>query len=448
MQLKRTIRNLLPFTLLLVAFPADAQLTPQGIEQPITYSGKVASLAVNTPALNFSVTTGVNTFILAAQPETAARIYIVNETSNACAAAFQVSVATTSQKNIGSFNLNQQNWATVPIINISGSYAANSGIIAIPALGSVVITSSAIAGQNVAVFVVNTNGSCASTSIDVLVEFATVSITSPLINVASGNNIVQPGIVANVQGIVSSGSSLAAVNPLAIGGRTPPGGSTSQFFSVASAADGLGSTYNTFPVGGNPVGPASTFNSFMAPASSSSGPLAVGLFTQQANVGGGVSVLTNADGTNGSANSNPTALNVMNTGFFRRGTSSVSTGITNVPLFVPPGTGTYHACYVTMEVTFNSGTTPTLDIYFQTATGPTAFYTDRLHFAQITNASGNFFGGISEGVGITPTVMTNNTLGGVAAAKVDGPIGSFGRFQMVGGGTAPSYSVNWGIACS
>src|SRR6267142_682256 len=275
--LKKLIRNLLPFTLLLVAFPADAQLTPQGVEQPITYSGKVASLAVNTPALNFSVTTGVNTFILAAQPETAARIYIVNETSNACAAAFQISVATTSQKNIGSFNNNQQNWATVPIINTSGSYAANSGIVAIPALGSVVITSSAIAGQNVAVFVVNTNGSCASTSIDVLVEFATVSITSPLINVASGNNIVQPGLVANVQGIVPVGSNLNSVNPVAIGGKTPANNNLSQFYGVSLPTDSSGDSYNSMPLGGDKTGPNGTYTSVVLPEGTPNGPLAVSL---------------------------------------------------------------------------------------------------------------------------------------------------------------------------
>src|SRR6267142_3262414 len=443
--LKKLIRNLLPFTLLLVAFPADAQLTPQGVEQPITYSGKVASLAVNTPALNFSVTTGVNTFILAAQPETAARIYIVNETSNACAAAFQISVATTSQKNIGSFNNNQQNWATVPIINTSGSYAANSGIVAIPALGSVVITSSAIAGQNVAVFVVNTNGSCASTSIDVLVEFATVSITSPLINVASGNNIIQPGLVANVQGIVPVGSSLASVNPVAIGGRTAPNNNNAVMYGVSQPGDGGGNSYNSFLIGGDKSGPGSTFGSTVTPQGSTQGPLAIDLFALQANAGGGINPITAADGVNGVPTSNPQALNVENTGYFKSNSIGITVPITIVTLFTPPGTGTYHACYVTMQVTFNSGTTPTLDIYFQTGTSTTSgVFTDRLHFTQILGTSVNVFGGISEGVGILPTTMTDATLGGVAAAKVDGPIGSVGRLKFVAGGTSPNYTVSWG----
>jgi len=444
--LKKLIRNLLPFTLLLVAFPADAQLTPQGVEQPITYSGKVASLAVNTPALNFSVTTGVNTFILAAQPETAARIYIVNETSNACAAAFQISVATTSQKNIGSFNNNQQNWATVPIINTSGSYAANSGIVAIPALGSVVITSSAIAGQNVAVFVVNTNGSCASTSIDVLVEFATVSITSPLINVASGNNIVQPGLVANVQGIVSNGTNIVnnPVNPVIMGGKGQPGANPALTYSVSTSGDSASAGYNSMPIGGDKTGPTAGFpNTVTLPQAGAQGGLVVFPTYLQSGAGLGVFAGTLSDGFNGVASSNAPGQNVTNTGFFK--SSSVNaTSSGTVPVITPPGKGLYRSCYVTVEIT-NAGPNGTLDIYWQSSNSGTV-WTDRIHFAQALVAASNQFAGISDSIGITPTVETTATM--AASTKLDGPIGAWGRFQLVITGAAPNYTINYGVACS
>jgi len=436
------------FVVLLFVPCAQAQLTPQGIEQPITYSGKVASLAANTPALNFSTPTGTNTFILASQPETAARIYIVNETSNACVGAFQVTVATTAQKNIGSFNNNQQNWAVVPIINTTGSYASSSGLFTIPALGSVVITSAAIAGQNVAVFVVNTTGACASTSIDVLVEFATVSITSPLINVASGNNIIQPGLVANVQGVVPVASSLAAVNPVAIGGKDLSG--NNRFYMMANFNDPPGSNYDSMPigaVGNSAVGLGSSVGGMTFPKGTPGGGLAVAPLVLRAtnNTMGNMFM---SDGAAALNTANMPNVFVTNGGYVK---NSSNNGLTTTGQATPlwsgatGGQGVMQACYVTVTIANTAGTGPTLDLYLQTSNDGVS-WTDRIHFLQAGTGTSSQYAGIAQSTGITPVAIQDRAL--AVGTKIDGPIGWWGRFIIVVGGTAPTYNLTYGVSCT
>lgn len=192
---------------------AWGQLISQGNEQQIIYSGYTAVLATNTPASNFAQTTGTNTFILNATPSNAVRVYLTNDTANACN-AFQITIATTAEQQLNSFNQNLQAWQIVPAINpVTGTFATNTGALSLPGNSTVVITSAAIAGNKIAVIVNNTSGGCATTSVDVVAVFTPIAITSPLISVG-GNGAITPGNIANVQGIASAGSNASAINPV------------------------------------------------------------------------------------------------------------------------------------------------------------------------------------------------------------------------------------------
>lgn len=459
--LNKILRQLIPFTLLFCALPASAQLSSQGKEQPITYSGKVAPLAANTPALNFAITTGTNTFILATQPETAARVYIVNETANACIGAFQISVATTAQKNIGSFNNFLRNWVPVPIINnTTGNYSATSGLVDIPANGQVVVTSAAIAGQNVAVLVVNTTGACATTSIDVNVVFATVAINSPLINVAAGGVVVQPGNIVNAQGVVGDGVSLASVLPVGIGGKTTPNNgvpNAARFVNVLNegATDLCATNCYGLMLG---AGNLNVLNNFTGLSVPNTGPMASMLFGQ--NVSNSTSNATfssfsNPGGVPGTigpqaANSSMNSLFVQSNGFATLTASTTINGSQQVAIFGPAWRyGTFDNCYFTVDTGAPTGTTPTLDVYVQSSNDGTN-YSDRVHFTQLTTTANtqHQYAGLAGMIGgFNPTLDTVRTL--AATTRVDGPIGGWLRWDLVLGGTGgPTFpTTQLGVAC-
>jgi hypothetical protein len=106
--------------------------------------------------------------------------------------------------------------------------------------------------------------------------------------------------------------------------------------------------------------------------------------------------------------------------------------------------GIFYSCWVGVHVSAVSGTTPTLDIFFQDSTDNITF-NDRMHFPQIV-AVGSFIGAVSGGVGgITPAASTDGAL--AVSSKVDGPLGPLGRIKFVVGGTAPSFTFTWNVAC-
>jgi hypothetical protein len=202
---------------LLLPYPLFAQLTSQGGETTITFTPPVATLAVNKPALQFS-SPGINTFLLTVNPTVAARVYVTNETANACLSTFNVSMAVTASAGVTSFNNTLQSWQSVALVNTAGQYATVAGL-DIPALGTVSISSTAISGGTLAVQVVNSTGGCATTSIDITVELTAVSVTSPLISTGIGG--IFGGLTAQVQGIIPSGTNGTPVFPV-IGGALQP----------------------------------------------------------------------------------------------------------------------------------------------------------------------------------------------------------------------------------
>lgn len=119
-------------------------------------------------------------------------------------------------------------------------------------------------------------------------------------------------------------------------------------------------------------------------------------------------------------------------------------GTTTFPLWSQPQHGLFFSCTVALRVTAASGTTPTLNTYLQDSADNLGF-NDRLSFPQATT-TGNFLGAISGGGGgITPVATTDGSL--AVATKVDGPVSAFGRIKFTVGGTTPSFSLTYNVAC-
>src|SRR6266436_408807 len=206
--------------LLLVLFfpvPLFAQLSSVGGETPRTFTPPIAPIEVNRAALAFAAP-GINTYILTVQPTVSIRLYLTNETPNACLGTFSVSMAVTSLGGVQSFNNNLQSWQSVALISTTGQLVSTVGI-DIPASGTVYVSSTAISGTQVAISVVNTIGACASTSIDVTAVLTQVSVTSPLISI--GTNGINGGLTANVQGIIPTAQNGSPIFPVVVGALQP-----------------------------------------------------------------------------------------------------------------------------------------------------------------------------------------------------------------------------------
>jgi hypothetical protein len=131
-------------------------------------------------------------------------------------------------------------------------------------------------------------------------------------------------------------------------------------------------------------------------------------------------------------------------GFDFTQTSTLASGTTAVALFAQPEHGIFYNCTVALRVTAASGTTPTLDTFFQDSADNVGF-NDRMHFPQATT-TGNFLGAVSGGVGgITPVATTDGAL--AVSTKLDGPVSAFGRIKFIVGGTTPSFTVTFNVAC-
>lgn len=213
-----------------------AQLLSQGQETTTIYQGTTAYPATNTPALNFSLTSGLNTFLMSVNPAVSARVSITNETVNACLGTFTLSMAVAAQGNVGSFNSSLQSWQSVALIGTTGQLVTSIPV-DIPASGTVYITSTAISAQKVALQIVNSLGTCSNTNIDVTVTFIPVSVTSPLISV--GVNGAYGGTTANVQGVIPQGLNGGVVFPVVDGAVQPAVNASTVLFGVDNFSAGF-----------------------------------------------------------------------------------------------------------------------------------------------------------------------------------------------------------------
>lgn len=189
-----------------------------GQEVPVTYSGTVAQLASpNTPATNFAIN-GTNTFLLAIPTNSAIRVYVTNNTANACSNAFTLQFWAASDGQVASFNNSLSNWQVIPLQNTDGTLLTVVSL-TIPVSGSTYITSTAISSPRVAIQLVNTGGGCASTNVEVVAVITPINVTSPLISAQTG---VFSGNNGQVQGVVAPLANGALVNPIIPGGLTNP----------------------------------------------------------------------------------------------------------------------------------------------------------------------------------------------------------------------------------
>jgi hypothetical protein len=205
-------------TLLIFAPSLSAQLISQGQETTISYTSPTAVLATNTPALNFAVGTGTNTFVFSVNPTVSARVSITNETANACLGAFTVAMAVSADSGVTSFNNSLQSWQSVALINSTGQLAISTAV-DLPALSTIYISSTAISAPRLAVQVVNTTNACSNTNIDVRVTTTSVAVTSPLVSVSA--NGAFGGTPGNVQGVIPFNQNGGAVFPVIAGTLGP-----------------------------------------------------------------------------------------------------------------------------------------------------------------------------------------------------------------------------------
>ena len=155
-------------------------------------------------------------------------------------------------------------------------------------------------------------------------------------------------------------------------------------------------------------------------------------------------IFATSGGTSGSTNENDLGGVFTETGGYSFTQTLTITASTVVGLFAPQINGVFYSCTVGLRVTAASGTTPTLDTFFQDSPDSLG-WNDRLHFTQATT-TGNFLGAVSGGVGgINPVATTNGVL--AAGTKLDGPLSAFGRLAFNVGGTTPNFTFTFNVAC-
>jgi hypothetical protein len=407
-----------------------AQLTSQGNEQIVGYSGSTAFVLSQAPVNpNLLVTTGTNTFIMSVNPPTnAVRIYITNDTANACN-NLTVSVASTGNSSLNSFNNNLAAWQTVNVQSGSGGFVGSSPI-TLPASGTVAVTSQPIIGSRIAVFLVLSSG-CLTTTVDMQVVFGTFT----------------PAIGA-VQGITATGQAGTGVNPLIDGGLDTGGAVRPLKVCQDSSANACaGGTGYTIPIGagGNTVASeySPSSNSVTSP-NAAGGPFATVIGGAVSSSGVSVAAFQQ-NGVLGGAAAGPPGLFETRAGFFKLSIGNTITATSDLSV---TGTGAYvgafNACKLTEQATLNSGTSPTLNVYLQQSDdGGT--WTDRISMTQLLT-SGNQWSAVTGGVGVNNTTFSNGTL--AAGTKIDGgPIGPFLRIHAVAGGTSANWSLTWGVTC-
>ena len=129
---------------------------------------------------------------------------------------------------------------------------------------------------------------------------------------------------------------------------------------------------------------------------------------------------------------------------------TVSAAGTTVISLSPVVVTGYTSVMFALNVTAESGTTPTLDIYIQqelpvTASGDvaggvpsgTSVWNDFGHFTQVTTSTGTWFGSVTGGSNANGPIKDAAL---AAATFLSGPIGSLWRVKEVVAGTSPSYT--------
>jgi hypothetical protein len=96
----------------------------------------------------------------------------------------------------------------------------------------------------------------------------------------------------------------------------------------------------------------------------------------------------------------------------------------------------FNSCAVFLDSAAGSGTSPTLNVYIQTAWGGTA-WGDRISFSQVTTAASKQEASVTSG-GFTPVAQTDGTL--AAGSIRDGTFSGRMRVKYVVAGTSPVFN--------
>jgi hypothetical protein len=441
------MKKLLLLLALLLPSLASAQLVSQGNEQVISYSGATAFILSNTPVNpNLLTNTGLNTFIMNINPPSnALRLFITNDTANACNSGLTVSVASTGNSSLNSFNSTPAAWQSVQV-QIGSSAFGNSQPVVLPANGTVALTTTPIVATKVAVFIVLTSG-CNTTNIDVQAVFGTFSSPN-----------------AFVQGPVPQGTTYVGFNPLVVAGIDGNSGLVNTMYVenpgvLQNPRPGLaiGNAGNVIPGVAGGYGNVLTYPNSIG----NGGPLVVYLTGQNSN-GGSSDAPVIPNGSVSGATSNITCTTIYSCPGLFVGDMGFQGGVPN-PNTASAGTvamGNMSAgggpevqtCRVDVIQQFVSGTAATMDVYFQDSPdGNVAAtrWTDRIHFPQATTATTTLTGSwatLSGSQATTAvTTYTNGTL--AASSLVQGGIQKFMRFLVVLAGTAPTFNLEYSINC-
>lgn len=255
--------------LLLSARHVAAQGTVTGQEVVVNYSGTNVPISPpNTPAINFQ-TNGTNTFIIPVAPTVSLRVYITNNTANACNGAFTIQMFGATDNQTNSFNNSLANWQTILLQSPTGQLVSSLGF-NIPASGAAYISSTAISAPKVALQIVNTTGTCNTTNIEVAGVVTTVSVTSPLV---STNGATPLGGFNQVQGVGGNLSSASTINPVLVSGAEEA--VNSQFLNSGFDSASPFTSLTTGPVGD---GVTVTLNSVPTLTQGTNNQLALGFY--------------------------------------------------------------------------------------------------------------------------------------------------------------------------
>lgn len=277
MKIARLLGSLL--LLALSALPALPQAVTGG-ETTITYTGANAQLVPPfTAATQFNTPNGLNTFILpVSNPSTSIRVYVTNNTANACASAFTLQIWAASDSQTSSFNNALTNWQVVPLQSSSGTLLSQVSV-AIPASTATYVSSAVVSAPRIAIQLVNATGGCATTSLEVTAVLTQVSVTSPLVSV-TGNQIGLGGPATNVQGIVPQGAGANSVYPVIAGGLLP--GVNNNFLNVG---------FDNVSSGVAAIAAAGTYQLAQVPTPKQNGELAIVYASCPPNSGGSLNTL-------------------------------------------------------------------------------------------------------------------------------------------------------------
>jgi len=355
-------------------------------------------------------------------PNASLCIYVVNNNPTS-AHTFTTAIFQTADGQAADFTNNQGRYNSVPLLSMPASISAlqmGSGFTQATAAAKIAVKFSAASTQAGSpdtadvFFVQTTSGSCGSASTSNQVQGTAAPGAT-----ATGNPIVVAGIDNNT--LVNR---MVVLGPALTGGTTFPG---LLIGDAGIAVPGGSPTTVTFPNG--PGG----------------GPLAVYPQALNANGNQAINLVRSNGGAAGSGTQNQSGLFTANAGYFLiNSTGSISSN-TSIPFFGAPGDPAVSSCFIAFNATNSSGTTPTLNAYFQTSNDGIN-WTDRIAFTQLTTGSTNQFAGINSTSSINPSTISSGTL--TAGTVVNGPIGRFGQMFYKLGGTSPVYtSVNTYVNC-